>query len=154
MKALTFNRLALLKTNTTIFRFALVPVLLITLQSCFVARKYTRPEIVESKYFRTDSLASDSATMASVSWREIFTDPILVSHIEKGLAQNIDIRIALQQIISARAYYLQGRQGYLPTLNAVGRDNYQELARNSQFGEIFDGAITQYEITASLSRVS
>lgn len=151
MKALTLNRPVLLKTNKTIFRFALAPLLMIMLQSCFVAKKYTRPEVIESKYFRTDSLASDSATVADVSWRELFTDPILVSHIEKALVQNIDIRVALQQIVSARAYYQQGKAGYLPTLNAAGRVNYQELARNSQFGEFFDGAITQYEVTGSLS---
>lgn len=151
MKALTFNRLAPLKTNRILIRVTLVPLLLIVLQSCFVAKKYTRPEVVESKYFRTDSLASDSATLADISWRELFTDPILVSHIEKGLAQNIDIRVALQQIVSARAYYLQGKSGYLPTLNAAGRVNYQELARNSQFGEFFDGAVTQYELAGSLS---
>lgn len=137
--------------NKMIFRLALVPVILLVLQSCFVAKKYTRPEVVESKYFRSDSLAADSATLASISWRDMFTDTILASHIERGLAQNIDIRVALQQIVAARAYYLQGKAGYLPTLNAAGRVNYQELARNSQFGSFFSGAITQYEITANLS---
>lgn len=151
MKALTINRSAVLKMNKMIFRLALVPVILLVLQSCFVAKKYTRPEVVESKYFRSDSLAADSATLASISWRDMFTDTILASHIERGLAQNIDIRVALQQIVAARAYYLQGKAGYLPTLNAAGRVNYQELARNSQFGSFFSGAITQYEITANLS---
>ena len=125
--------------------------MLLTLQSCFTARNYTRPEVVHSDYFRTDSLQADSASLGEVSWREMFTDPFLISHIEKGLEQNIDIRVALQQIVAAQAYYKQGRAGYLPTLNAAGRVNYQELARNSQFGEFFDGAITQYEITAGLS---
>lgn len=132
-------------------RFAVIPILLMTLQSCFVAKKYTRPVVVDEDYFRTDALAQDSTTLADISWKELFTDPILVSHIEKGLEENIDIRIALQQIISARAYFLQGRAGYLPTFNAAGRVNYQELARNSQFGSFFDGAITQYEITGNLS---
>jgi multidrug efflux system outer membrane protein len=133
------------------FRFAVIPLLMVILQSCFVAKKYSRPEVAKSEYFRTDSLAQDSATIAEISWREVFTDPVLQKHIEKGLEQNIDIRVALQQIAAARAYYLQGKQGYLPTLNAAGRVNYQELARNSQFGSFFDGAITQYEITANLS---
>lgn len=151
MKALRINRSALLKMKKTIFRVALVPIILLSMQACFVAKKYSRPEVVESKYFRTDSLAVDSATLATVSWREMFTDSILVSHIERGLAQNIDIRVALQQIVAARAYYLQSKAGYLPTFNAAGRVNYQELARNSQFGSFFDGAITQYEITGNLS---
>lgn len=133
------------------FRIAIVPVLLVTMQSCFVARQYSRPEVVDSEYFRTDALARDSATIADVSWREMFTDPILVGHIERGLERNIDIRVALQQIEIARAYFLQGKQGYLPTLNATGRVNYQALSRNSQFGSFFSGSITQYEVTAGLS---
>jgi multidrug efflux system outer membrane protein len=134
-----------------LFRFAVIPLVLLTLQSCFVAKQYTRPEVVINDYFRTDSLAQDSTTLADISWRELFTDPILIAHIEKGLDQNIDIRVALQQIVAARAYFLQGKAGYLPTFNAAGRVNYQELARNSQFGSFFDGAITQYEITGALS---
>src|SRR5688500_9367238 len=137
--------------KSKLFRLSVVPLMLITLQSCFVARQYTRPEIVHSQYFRTDSLAQDSATLDNMSVREMFNDTILVSHIEKALEQNIDIRVAVQQILTARAYYLQGRAGYLPQVNAAARVTYQELARNSQFGEFFDGAVTQYEITGGLS---
>ena len=139
-----------MKKNTLI-RIAIVPIILLTMQSCFVAKKYTRPEVVNSEYFRTDSLARDSANLGDVSWRELFTDPILISHIEKALEQNIDIRVALQQIVTAQSYYKQGRAGYLPTANISGRMNYQRLSGNSQFGSFFDGAITQYEITAGLS---
>lgn len=134
-----------------IFRFAVIPVLLVTMQSCFVMKQYKRPEVVNSQYFRTDSLAKDSTTLADVSWRELFKDPILVRHIEKALEQNIDIRIALHQIDIARAYYLQGKQGWLPTVTGNARVNYQELSRNSQFGSFFSGAITQYEVTAGLA---
>lgn len=134
-----------------LFRFAVVPIVLLTMQSCFVAKNYTRPEVIHSSYFRTDSLAQDSASVAELSWRDIFTDSVLVRHIEKGLQQNIDIRVALEQIIVARSYYMQGRAAYLPTLNGAARVNHQELARNSQFGAFFDGAITQYEVTGALS---
>lgn len=134
-----------------LFKFAFIPIILLTLQSCFVAKKYTRPEVVDNSYYRTDSLSQDSVTLADVSWRELFTDPYLTSYIDEGLEKNIDIRIALQQIITARAYFQQGKAGYLPTLNATGRVNYQQLAGNSQFGSFFDGAITQYELSGALS---
>lgn len=129
----------------------MVPVVMIAMQSCFVAKNYKRPEVIHSAYFRTDSLAQDSASVAEVSWRDMFTDSILVKHIEKGLEQNIDIRVALEQIIIARSYYMQGKAAYLPTLTGAARVNHQELARNSQFGAFFDGAITQYEVTGALS---
>ena len=137
--------------SSLFFRIALVPLMLMALQSCFVAKKYTRPEVVNSDYFRTDSLSQDSATIATVSWRTMFTDSLLVGYIERGLENNIDIRMALQQMAAARAYYLQGKQGNLPTLNATGRVTYQNLSRNSQFGSFFDGSLTQYEMSAGLS---
>jgi multidrug efflux system outer membrane protein len=124
---------------------------MVTLQSCFVGKVYTRPEVVESKYFRTDSLAQDSTTLAEFSWRELFTDSLLVGHIERALEHNIDIRIALQQIAAAHAYYKQGKAGNLPLVNGSAQATHQQLARNSQFGTFFDGGLTQYEVTASLS---
>lgn len=137
--------------KNTLFKFAIIPVMLVTLQSCFVATKYTRPVVVEETQFRTDRLPQDSVTVADISWRELFTDPLLVSYIEAGLEKNIDIRIALQQIVSAQAYYRQGKAGNLPTLTGNGRVNYQQLARNSQFGSFFDGSLTQYELSGALS---
>lgn len=134
-----------------IYQFVFIPILLFTLQSCFVAKNYQRPEVIDAAHFRTDQLPQDSLTMAEVSWRELFTDAYLTNYIERGLENNIDIRVALQQIVAASAYYRQGKAGYLPTLNGNGQVTHQELARNSQFGSFFDGGITQYEITAGLS---
>src|SRR5690606_18913133 len=51
----------------------------------------------------------------------------------------------------ANAYYLQGKATYFPTLNATGQVTHQQLSGNSQFGTIFDGALTQYDLTGSLS---
>lgn len=126
-------------------------IMMLLLQACFVAKDYQRPDVVNSEYFRTDAIEQDSATLAHFSWREMFRDPVLVGHIERGLENNIDIRIALQQIAVAHAYYKQGRAGHLPMLNGSAQASYQELARNSQFGEFFDGSVTQYDVTASLS---
>lgn len=104
-----------------IHKILIVPATAIFLQSCFVAEKYTAPTVVESQYYRTDSLPEDSVTLADVSWRDIFTDPVLVSHIEEGLENNIDIRVAVQQILAAEAAYKQSQAAFLPTINATGQ---------------------------------
>ena len=134
-----------------IYKFILVPGLLLTLQSCFVAKDYARPEIVEQEYFRTDRLPQDSLNIAEVSWKEMFTDPLLVTYIEEGLENNIDIRIAVQQISAAEAYMKQGKAGYLPSLDLGAGINHQILSGNSQFGSFFDGSITQFSATGTLS---
>jgi NodT family efflux transporter outer membrane factor (OMF) lipoprotein len=136
-----------------IFRnIAVLTVSALSLQSCFVAKTYNRPQVKETEnLFRTDALPADSLSMAEVSWKEMFTDPYLVKYIDEGLANNIDIRVAIQQMLSAEAYHKQGKAGYFPTLSAGATATHQELARNSQFGSFFNGAIDQYAVTADLS---
>lgn len=133
------------------YKLLFAPVLVVSLQSCFVAKNYQSPEVINEAYFRTDALPTDSLSLSEVSWKELFTDSLLVAYIEEGLEQNIDIRIALQQVIAANAYYKQGRSGYLPNLNANGQVTHQILSKNSQFGSFFDGSLTQYELTGTLS---
>lgn len=123
----------------------------LSLQSCFVAKEYSRPEnVVESERFRTDQLPQDSLSMATVSWKEIFTDPILQGYIEEGLNNNMDIRIALQQIAIAEAYVKQGKAGYLPSLNLNASAAHQEFSASSQYGGEISSA-NQFEISGGLS---
>ena len=98
------------------YKFAILPLVFLSLQSCFVAKDYEQPEIVNEENFRTDNIPQDSLTMADVSWRDMFTDPVLQDYIEEGLQNNIDIRVALQQIVSAEAYLKQGKAGYFPSV--------------------------------------
>lgn len=134
--------------------FLILALVAVSLQSCFVAKDYERPELDEvasEELFRTENLPQDSLSMGEVSWRELFSDPILKQHIDAGLQNNMDIRMALQRIEAANAYFRQGKAGYLPSLNANAQVMHQELSRNSQFGSFFDGGITQYELNSTLS---
>lgn len=133
-------------------RVVLIVLAASTLQSCFVAKEYQRPEFEETTdLYRTDNLPQDSLSMADVSWKEMFTDPYLIQYIEEGLQNNLDIRVAIQQMAAAEAYMKQGKAGYLPSLSAGASMTHQELSKNSQFGSFFNGAINQYEITGNLS---
>src|SRR5690606_20144377 len=134
-----------------ILKYSYIPVLLLLLPSCFVAKDYSRPEVIEEISYRTDQIPEDSLNMATVGWREIFTDPYLQEYIETGLEQNTDIGVALQQINAANAYYKQGKASFFPSLNAGAQVSHQQLAGNSQLGSLYDGALTQYELTGSLS---
>ncbi len=129
----------------------LIALAFISLQSCFVAKEYTRPEnVVQSERFRTDQLPQDSLSLATVSWKELFTDPFLQNYIEEGLKNNMDIRIAIKQIDIAQAYLKQGKAGYYPTLNATARATHQEFSSSSQFAGVTSSA-NQYEVSGGLS---
>ncbi len=121
--------------------------------SCKVGQSYKRQnDVVDEKLFRTDMLPKDSVSIASLSWKEIFTDSILQKHISKALENNLDIRIALQNISSTEAYLKQSKAAYWPTLS-VGPDySFNTSSLNTQMGQIVGERryLNQLDITSSL----
>ncbi|NML71794.1 TolC family protein [Chryseobacterium sp. RP-3-3] len=127
--------------------------ILAAVSSCMARKEYERPKnVVDEKLFRTDMLPTDSTSIANVSWKEIFTDPILQGHISKALENNLDIRIALQSITSAEAYLKQSKAAYAPTVTVGPGYSFQTQSLNTQTGQLFGDRryINQLDITASL----
>ena len=126
-----------------------------TLQSCFVAKDYDRPQVEETQnLYRTDALPTDSLSMADLSWKELFTDPYLVQYIEEGLQNNIDIRVAIQQVLSAEAYAKQGKAGYLPSFGLGANATRSYISKNGQQGALLNGGkdhMDQFQISGNLS---
>jgi len=123
------------------------------LSSCMVRKEYERPAAaVDEKLFRTDMLPQDSTSIANVSWKEIFTDPILQAHITKALENNLDVRIAVQNITSAEAYLKQAKAAYEPTLSVGPNYTFQTQSINTQFGQIIGERryVNQFDITATI----
>ncbi|MBQ4913217.1 TolC family protein [Maribacter sp. MMG018] len=133
-------------------KFLLVAMLPLLLESCFTAKTYERPQVETENLYRTDHLPQDSISFASVSYKDLFTDPYLKGYIEKGLENNLDIRIALQNIEAAQAYVKQGKAGYLPTINgAASATRTARTSENGQFGSIFSQPYNQFEASGTLS---
>ncbi|MDW5290646.1 TolC family protein [Formosa sp. PL04] len=133
-------------------KIAIMLFAMVTLQSCFVAKDYEQPQFKDTPdLYRTDNLPTDTISMADVSWKTLFTDTYLNQYIEEGLQNNIDIRMAIQQMSIAESYAKQGKAGYYPTLGIGATATHQELSNNSQFGALFNGSLDQYELAANLS---
>lgn len=113
------------------YKLLLILTIPLLLQSCFVAKNYSRPEIETENLYRTDNLPQDSVSMADVSWRDLFNDEQLKSYIQQGLENNIDIRIALQNVMAAEAYVKQGRQGIIQPYLEQPVLQEQKLAKQS-----------------------
>lgn len=84
--------------------------------SCGVYREYQRPTVVTDGLYR-DIPTEDTVTIASLSWRELFTDPQLQILIETGLEQNTDLRIARLRVEEAEAVLQNARLSYLPSVS-------------------------------------
>jgi len=134
------------------YKIALLAITALLLQSCFVAKEYKRPELKTVDLYRNEVVSTDTASLANVSWNKIFTDPLLQGYIKKGLENNLDIKIAMQNLAAAEATMKQGKEGYFPTLSAGADWTHQELSRNSQMGSIVKNRSTnQYQLTGTLS---
>jgi len=115
--------------------------------------KYVRPaETVDENLFRTDLLPQDSVSMATISWRDMFTDPVLQRHIATALENNLDVRVALQNIRAADAYLKQSKAAYLPTLSAGPNYTFQTQSLRTQSGQMLNGRkySDQFDISANL----
>ena len=139
--------------KVTIHKIILIFFVSFLVVSCQTRQNYQRAnDVVDEKLFRTDALPKDSLSMANLSWKEIFTDAVLQKHIAKALENNLDIRIALQNIASAEAYLKQSKAAYQPTIS-VGPDySFNTSSLNTQFGQIVGERryINQFDITANL----
>jgi len=137
----------------TIHKIILIFFVSFLVVSCHTRQNYQRAnDMVDENLFRTDALPKDSLSMANLSWKEIFTDAVLQKHIAKALENNLDIRIALQNIASAEAYLKQSKAAYQPTIS-VGPDySFNTSSLNTQFGQIVGERryINQFDITANL----
>jgi multidrug efflux system outer membrane protein len=135
-----------------IYRVVLLAVTATLTQSCFVAKEYDRPELQTESLYRNEVVSTDTTSLANVSWDKVFTDPLLQGYISKGLQNNLDVRIAMQNIVAAQATMKQGKAGYFPSLS-VGTDwTHQMLSKNSQFGAFLqDRSTDQYQLSGNLS---
>ncbi|HEY3390538.1 MAG TPA: TolC family protein [Prolixibacteraceae bacterium] len=93
------------------------------LYSCNTSRQFNR-DTVNTDDLYGSSATTDTATIASKPWRELFTETYLQKLIQEGLDNNPDQLIAIQRVYEAEAYLSQSRAAFLPGISASFSDNY------------------------------
>ena len=88
------------------------------LSSCGLYKSYERPaDIQMDNLYRSENVqGGDSLGMASLGWKEVFTDPKLQVLIERGLSQNTNMLSAQLQIEQAEATLKAAKWAYIPSL--------------------------------------
>lgn len=96
------------------------------LTSCGAYRKYQPVSSVSDDLFGIDVPISDTTTLASVGWREMFNDPYLQPLIDTALVRNTDYQVAQLRTEQALASLGAARLAYIPTLNIAADGNVAE----------------------------
>lgn len=89
--------------------------------SCGIYKKYERPESISAPddLYGENNVTSDTTSLADLSWRELFTDPLLTCLIEKGLEKNTDVNVARLHTEQAEYSLQSAALAYLPSFNFV-----------------------------------
>ncbi len=93
------------------------------LYSCNTSKQFQR-ETVNTDNLYGSQATSDTATIASKPWRELFTETYLQQLISEGLDNNPDLLIAVQRVYEAEAYFSQSKAAMLPGINGKGTATY------------------------------
>lgn len=96
---------------------SLILVLLLSLTGCAVGPNYKRPSINVPDLYRGVEGATQQASLADLSWWEVFKDEQLRKLVQTALTNNYDVRIAVTHIEQSRQLALQARAQYFPFLN-------------------------------------
>ena len=125
-----------------LYKSLLLTITILSLHSCSLYKKYEREQMwfVDSLYRRME-ITGDTLSTASVSWNDMFTDPILQEWIQLGLDYNTDLNVARHRVQEAEAALLSARWALLPgaTLTAQGGapGNFSARADASWQADIF-----------------
>ena len=113
-----------------LFIIIAVSVMCLTFTGCKIYNKYTSQSQVSSDIYGTTedvTAAQAGQSIAELSWREFFTDPLLQNLIDSAIAHNTDLNSARIAVEQSQASLKAAKLGYLPSISfapSVGVNSY------------------------------
>jgi len=86
--------------------------------ACGTMGKYQPIDKVDDNLY--GKVANQTTSVAELSWKEFFTDPLLQEHITKALDNNLDLKVAYEHLLQAEATLTAAKLSFVPTLNLQG----------------------------------
>ena len=106
----------MMKNNIKIYGFALLSSFYLI--GCKAPELAQDEKIVLPDTYGTAYSASDSASMATIAWKNFFQDPILQGYIETALANNHSFQQSIERVKLAENQLLRAKGGMLPNISA------------------------------------
>ncbi len=105
----------------------------LTLSGCGTYTSYQREatdQITDDLYAYIEA-TSQSSSLSSLSWRELFTDPYLGSLIEQALERNTDLRSAQLSVEQAQVALSTARKAFLPSVGGLAQSTLATTGSSS-----------------------
>lgn len=109
---------------------------LVLLSSCSITNQTVREENTDMPESYSNS--TDTSNVASISWREYFSDPYLSGLIDTALKNNQELNILLQEIEISRNEVRARKGEYLPSVNLVAGSGLEKEGRYTRHGAVDD----------------
>lgn len=116
--------------------------------SCGSSKQYQQQKSVEAELYR-DVHTLDTVSLAHMAWQDFFKDPKLITLIQQGLDNNLDLKMGIERIQAAQALFKQSKATFLPDLTIGGEVKRSRLPQSQSFGG--DRYVSQYDAFASTS---
>ncbi len=110
--------------NLWLTNSGLFTLMMLLIASCMVTKRYEQPDDKLAGDLFRGVQNTDTVTLASLPYYEIFRDDLLRQFIEEGITNNLDLKVAYTRIQQAEAYYRQSKAAYFPSLDAETQYNY------------------------------
>ncbi|WP_010520808.1 efflux transporter outer membrane subunit [Aquimarina agarivorans] len=119
-----------MKYRTLRYIIPLVAMILL-LNSCGVVnKKYATPDAEFSESYR-DTAVQDTTSIATLHWKEIISDSILQGLIDQGLQNNLDLKVAIENINQAQASLVQAKLSFFPSLEGSAQVSKSKTSQAS-----------------------
>lgn len=118
---------------TKIKNSALFIVIVAALAACNVSKDIEKPAAMLPLNFR-NAATEDKPSIADLQWKRFFTDPSLQKLIDKSIAKNYDMQVAVKNIEASQLVLKQTKWAYLPAANLQVTANSNRPSDNSLNG--------------------
>lgn len=103
-----------------VFTILAVSLMCFTFTGCKIYNKYKSQSQISSDIYGTTEdvkAAQADSSIASLSWREFFADPLLQKLIDSAIARNTDLNSARIAVEQSQASLKAAKLGYLPSIS-------------------------------------
>jgi NodT family efflux transporter outer membrane factor (OMF) lipoprotein len=123
------------------------------LVSCKLTESYKRPVGIVDKELYREGNTMDTASIATISWKQMFRDTLLQHLIQEGIDNNLDLKIAIARIKESEANLRQSKASFFPTLSLNGSGplaSTSNISGNSTLFQLYGSSGWEIDIWGKL----